>query len=123
MAKRTYRPTDESIVLERISAGTLRVDTVGGRVFFLKCGTWNECTYYPCHRGYRWVRLQKRGARRAVAVHRAVWIAANGWVPPAGAQVHHIRGKRAGDGIANLDLCLTRADHYAEHEMETFLAS
>lgn len=48
---------------------------------------------YKCHRGYRWVRLYFKNARRAVPLHRLIWMLANGRTIPPGHVVHHKRGK------------------------------
>ncbi len=114
---RTYTATTEQIVLDRIAAGTLRIDTLRGRASVLYRGQWREATYYRCHRGYRWMRLHHRGARRAVGLHRAVWIASHKTLPPEGCEIHHTRGKIAGDGIGNLEL-LTREAHAEIHRRD-----
>lgn len=111
---RKYAPADEQIVLDRISEGTLRIDTVCGRAYVLYRGRWREATYYPDRGNYQYLRLHHRGRRRAVALHRAVWIAHNQQLLPDGAEVHHVRGKWAGNGIGNVKP-LGHVEHMAEH--------
>ena len=53
---------------------------------------------------YRFVEICRSGLRKKVALHRLVWMVANGRVVPDGFDVDHIGGKAFGDGIDNLRL-------------------
>jgi hypothetical protein len=58
------------------------------------------------------VRLYHNGARKAIARHRLVWMAAHQRLVPPGHEVHHKHG-RDKDGIEHLE-CLGKAAHYEE---------
>ena len=80
-----------------------------------------------CHRGYRWVRLYHNGSRRAVSLHRLIWMLANDRVVPRGCHIHHKRGKKH-ENPEDLE-CLTKEEHnHARHvedmkALEDFLTS
>lgn len=53
---------------------------------------------------YRFVEIYRKGLRKKIALHRLVWMVANGQVVPEGFDIDHIRGKAFGDSIDNLRL-------------------
>lgn len=88
---RTYKACDEQIVLDRLADGTLKVDVSGGRVLVRRPnGRWAVPYLERDRCGYLFFRLYRNGARRKIALHRAVWMAANGTLIPAGHEVHHV---------------------------------
>jgi hypothetical protein len=53
---------------------------------------------------YRFVEIARKGRKKKIALHRLVWVVANGSVVPQGFDVDHVKGKDLGDGIDNLRL-------------------
>lgn len=64
--------------------------------------------YRPKGRGKYWL-----GGSDGGSLHRAVWEASNGPIPP-GWEVHHIDGDRNNNEISNL-VCMRRTDHHDKH--------
>ena len=54
-----------------------------------------------------------------IAEHRAVWIDANGAIPP-GAVVHHIDGDKTNNHISNLALCRNNGEHRKLHNQTEY---
>lgn len=88
MAKtpRKYKPLDYATVLQLIKQGEMLVNlcttvvTFRGRVLV---------PFTDRRRRYLFVRIYYRGARRAVSVHRLVWMKHHGRVVPPGFDIHH----------------------------------
>jgi hypothetical protein len=68
---------------------------------------------FTCHRGYLWVRLYQGRARRAVAIHRIVWMVHHQRTIPRGRVIHHAGCKRL-NRIDELVL-VTRGQHKKIH--------
>lgn len=102
--------TDEDI-LRRLRAGSLRVDKRTGLVasFDWRHKRWRGpmSVLHRTIRGstYRFVRVCHGSKQKKVAVHRLVWMAEHGIVPPEGYDVHHKEpDAEYPDGIDNLCL-------------------
>lgn len=96
-------------VLARIESGTLLVDTARAIVTSLNrlvASTLKVLERESNGSTYRFVEISAVGKKKKVALHRLVWMAAHGRIPPAGYDVHHVHGKQVEnpDGIWNLDL-------------------
>lgn len=95
--ERSQAGLTDSDVLARLIAGTLVVDLHTATVLSFNSNTrqWGELRQ-RCRRShggpeYRFVRVCLSGKQKAISVHRLVWMAANGRVPPLGYDVHHRR--------------------------------
>lgn len=109
---RKYRQATDQIFLDRIADGTLRVDTKRARVWVRRGKRWQRLTInWDSRERYQFVRVYQRGARKAIALHRLVWIAAHRRLVPAGCEIHHKRG-RGKNGIEHLE-CLSHGEHLA----------
>jgi hypothetical protein len=97
---RKYLPADDSIFLDRIAEGTLRVDLETQKVYTrlhrTKFGEWHELGPFPGRWGYLHVRVYHRGRRKSLALNRLIWIVANGQLIPEGFDIDHYpdRNKR-----------------------------
>lgn len=108
MAKRKYGRITNRKILQLFAKGIYRFDD--GAVFGRNGKTIN---IFKCHRGYKWVRLYHKNGRKAVAIHRLIWMLANLKTIPRGWVVHHIYGK---DQENPNDLeAITKSDHKRRH--------
>jgi len=93
--------TDEDI-LARLIEGTLSVDIVKAEVY---SGD-RKLSVREADRGsrgrYRFVEICRNGKKKAIALHRIVWMAVTKRLIPDDKDIDHIRGSVAGDGISNL---------------------
>lgn len=108
MATRKFKRLTNRKILTLFRQGLYRLED--GAVLNL---SGKKITIYKCHRGYKWVRLYFKGGRRAVPVHRIIWMLANGRTIPPGHFIHHKRGKEH-EHPNDLE-ALTREQHKAEH--------
>ncbi len=104
-----YAKADDSIFLTRIEADTLRVDLATGYVYVRRStrGKWRRLRPFrggKQHAPYWFVRVYKDNARKAIALHRLVWMAANGRCVPEGFDVDHRDCDPDNNGIDNLRL-------------------
>lgn len=119
-----YKSGGLGIVYARLKDGTLHVDFSTGKIYSIKGGNWNELTlFYDDHAGnqrYAFVYIRRqcisyrkdhRGhsrkivtwRRRAIAVHKLVWIAKHGSIP-RGYDVHHKDLNSLNNKLSNLEL-------------------
>lgn len=120
MAKRKFTQADETIALDRLRRGTLRVDCDAALAWRrVGLARWLPLTTYPGGRAgeYQFVRLYDKGTRRQVALHRLVWMAKTGEPIPDGCEVHHKYGPSQ-NGWPALE-CKTEAEHRALHQGES----
>lgn len=78
----------------------------------------NSLRSYPNRSGHLFVRIYGDGGRKAIAVHRIVWMVSREADIPPGYEVHHIDGDVTNNQPGNL-MCLHPHDHRLCH----FLAS
>lgn len=104
--KRKYKPATDQMFLDRLVAGTLLVDTAAATVWSVRDGKAVQLRQYPLgrHANYRSVCCYQDGHRKKVAVHRLVWMAANGRLIPGGYDVDHIDHNTTNNAIDNLQL-------------------
>jgi len=106
--RRKYRSMSYAAVLRLFAEGRYALSDSG-----VGNASGELLSVHTCHRGYRYVRFYHAGRRRAVSLHRLVWMLAHQRTVPPGAVVHHL-----GDSKARL---VPRADelvlmHGKEHE-------
>lgn len=119
---RKYKPASEQIILDRLAAGTLRVDLETGVVEVLHPhhsvwpGQWREPHMKPSGRTdqYRVFKLYLKNSRREVRLHRAVWIAGTGELIPDGCEIHHKDEDPENNAYSNLEL-LESEQHRNHH--------
>lgn len=103
-AGQRYRPGSDEMILDRIKADTLRVDTETGAVSSWRKGRWNRIAQEVDRNGYASVRIYCRGRRRRIAVNRIVWMAEHRELIPEGFDVHHQDTERHNNNGRNLRL-------------------
>ena len=109
---RKYRQADDQLFLDRLADDTLRVNTATAVVRVRRGRRWKRLAVQWDSRGrYQFVRIYRKGARKAIALHRLVWMAAHQRLVPAGCEVHHKHGRER-NGIEHIE-CLTEVDHHA----------
>lgn len=105
---RVYGITDDSLFLDRIKEGTLRVDVYKSMVESCLSGSgkgkWREIKQEESSDGYYLIRCYLNGKRRRTRVHRLVWIANSGLLIPEGFDIHHKDHDRKNNSIDNLEM-------------------
>lgn len=124
--KRKYKPATDQLFLDRIADGTLVVDVQAAKVYTVADGQQTEMRQYATgrHKNYLAVRCYRNGHRKQIALHRLVWMAANGRLVPEGYDVDHRDHDTLNNAIDNLQLRPsvnnqhphTRSEEYAEEE-------
>jgi hypothetical protein len=102
-------------ILMLLRRGIYRVDTDTGLVYGQKGELITLVPSGP--EGYLFVRLYWASKRKAIAVHRLVWMARTGRPIPPGFEVHHRDTDTQRNAFSNL-LCLHELDHRKLHQEE-----
>lgn len=109
--ERRYAKLTEDIVLDLLAQDRIRVDLCSGRIFKQRklgkvwTDRWIELRQTPDKKnGHLFVDIKHNGGRRWLAVHRLVWMAANGRVIEEGYDVHHCNEDNTDNAATNLKL-------------------
>lgn len=115
--ERSRKGLTDAGILEKINAGELVVDIEHAIAY----SNGKELAVTTRSRGdngnrgcYRFVKICWQGKQKKIALHRLVWMFASKQLIPDWADVDHINGSAAGDGIGNLMLLrkeLNRGNH------------
>lgn len=93
--------SSDEVALFLFRSGEWLCDTKTGTIYRKVTGTLD-------HHGYRVIGASCRNGTRkraGIMYHRAVWIAANDRLPPAGLQIDHMDGDKQNNSISNLNPC------------------
>ena len=106
---RKFDKIDDTIFLERLRAGHLRVDKETGRIFsclgsFGRLTEWTELKQETSDNGYRFVRIYRGESRKKIAVHRLVVMSDIEGAIPDGYDIDHRDCNRLNNSISNLRL-------------------
>lgn len=112
---RRYQKISDDEIIALFAAGVFRLGEDGETVFG-KNGA--PLLISICWKGYSFVRLYHAGARRCIALHKLLWMLANGRPVPDGCELHHRKTKRH-NRPEDIGL-LTIADHDALHAQDEF---
>jgi len=102
---------DQAAILELFRAGRYSADLEAGRVYGANGA---ELASYPGKSGHLFIRLYGAGRRKAIAIHRVIWIVASGLAIPRGFEIHHRNKDVTDNAWANL-FCLAKPDHAKLH--------
>jgi len=121
--KRKYRRTDYRIFFERIALGTLRVniETAVVETFCIRCKAWRPLLVTGDDKfedkSYEFIRVYHRGSCRKIAVHRLIWMVANGKTDiPPGFDIDHIDVNQKNNHHSNLRLRESRENQSKSEE-------
>lgn len=112
MPDRCYKLMTKRDLLALVKKGPYHIDTESGLVFNAKG---HQLATYPNDDGHLFVRVYWNGKRKAIAVHRLVWMAATGCTIPEKFEVHHRDADPENNAFYNL-MCVHEMDHRKFHE-------
>lgn len=99
-------------LLEFVKKGPYLIDIDEGIIYNSRG---HELSTYANDDGHLFVRIYWNGKRKAIAVHRLVWMAATKSTIPEKFQVHHRDGDTENNSFTNL-MCVHEMDHRKFHE-------
>ena len=110
-AKRVFKRLTIRRILTLFAGGKYRLDFEELEVLSKRQnGEYAPICQDKCHRGYPFVRLHYRNARRAIAIHKLAWIVAHKRDVPKWHEIHHENSRKWDWQLSNLKL-LTKKKH------------
>lgn len=111
MTDSNYKLMNQKDILQTIRKGIYAVNITTGTVNNV---SGKELSFYQAEDGHLFVRLYHNGKRKAIAVHRLVWMCATKSTIPKDYEVHHIDGDPTNNTFENL-MCVHKLDHRKFH--------
>lgn len=116
MARSYKRIMTNEEVIDLVKSGVYVIDTETGEVKSRRGRTVSHVRSMGCGK-YLFVRLYSNKNRKAIAVHRLVWMSVTMTPIPHGWQVHHLSKDTMDNTWDNL-VCLHKKDHDKMHRVE-----